>query len=334
MPKQFLRFVGEGTLFQQTFQRLRRLAPADHIYTITRRSYRSLVTEQVADFVPANIIVEPRQRNTAPCIALGLAYVLHREAEAAVAILPSDHHIADEQRFVDALQTALAFAAENPDVVTFGIRPDHPHTGFGYIEVGEIVRNLRSFDIHRGTTFIEKPDLETAKRLAASGSHLWNSGIFVARAEVLFELIRQNQPAIHAKIEAIRSEIGSPREAEALEAAFQNMPSESIDKGVMERIREIAVIPLDVGWNDLGSWASLRRLHLLQGSDNLVLGQHLLAGVSGATVAGSNRTVVIGLDDVIVASRDGYVLVCAKDQEHRIQELVDRLENEAPPRQE
>jgi mannose-1-phosphate guanylyltransferase len=328
LPKQFLPLAGDGTLFQQTYKRLRELLPAENIYTITRQSYRPLILEQVEEFLTSNIIVEPKQRNTAPCIALGITYILHKVTDAVVAILPSDHYIADEKQFLKALETGLAYAEKQAEIVTFGIKPDYPHTGFGYIKVGDVTERLNDLTIFRGESFIEKPNLENAERLISTGEYFWNSGIFVSRASVMLESIRQNQPVIYDNIKSFQNHIGSDDEISALIEAYERIPNRSIDKGVMENVKRISVIPIDVGWSDLGSWASLRRIHPLDHNKNLVLGKHLLEKVSESTVVGSNKIVVIGLDNVIVASNGEYVLVCAKDQEHMVQEMVDKLENE------
>ena len=335
LPKQFLHFAGEGTLFQQTYQRLRQLMPADHIYTVTRQAYRQLVLEQVEEFLPENVIVEPAQRNTAPCIALGTAYIQHRAPEATIAVLPADHYIADETRFVAALETGLNYAIEERELVTFGIQPESPHTGFGYIQVGDVIKQWSQFRIHHAQRFIEKPDLETAQQLIASGDYYWNSGTFCFRADVMFEALRQTLPPVHERITAFRAHIGTDVETNALIRAFEEMPTISIDHGVMERVGRLVVIPIAVGWSDVGSWASLRRLYSVNRNENLVMdqnlmmgGRHLLDQVTGSTVVGSGQIVVIGLNDVIVSVNGAYVLVCAKDKEHRIQAMVDQLEED------
>jgi len=303
--------------------------PAEHIYTVTREAYRGLVLEQVSEFLPDNVIVEPMQCNTAPCIALGAAYIRHRAPQATIAVLPADHFIADEIRFVAALETGLDYAAEARELVTFGILPDSPHTGFGYVQIGDAISRSNGFQIHHAQRFIEKPDLQTARRLVADGEYYWNSGIFCFRADVMFEAYRQTLPQVYERITTFRTYIGTGAEADALVRAFEQMPTISIDHGVMERVGRLVVIPIDVGWNDVGSWASLRRLHSIDHSGNLVLGKHVLDEVTSSTVIGPGRIVVIGLRDVIIAADGTCVLVCAKDQEHRIQTMVDQLEREA-----
>jgi mannose-1-phosphate guanylyltransferase len=326
LPKQFLRFRGEGTLFQQTYRRLRRLMPADHIYTITREAYRQIVLDQVPEFLQQNVLVEPVLCNTGPCVALGATYVQHRAPQATIAVLPADHHIADETGFIAALRAGLDHAAATRELVTFGIQPESPDTGLGYVQVGKLATCSNEFRIHHVRRFVEKPDLQTAMQLVASGEWFWNSGIFCFRADVILEAFERTLPEVHKRFTAFRDHIGRQDEADALMGIYEKMPSISIDHGVMERSEQLVVIPVELGWNDVGSWASLRRLHSIELDDNLVIGGHLLDQVTGSTVVGSGRIVVIGVDDVIISSNAGYVLVCAKDEEHRVQAIVDQLE--------
>jgi mannose-1-phosphate guanylyltransferase len=328
LPKQFLHFAGEGTLFQQTYRRLRRLMPAEHVFTVTRQSYKPLVLEQVKEFLPENVIVEPVQLDTGPCVALGTAYIQHRAPDAAIAALPADHYIADESRFVAALDVGLNYAVSAREVVTFGIPPEYPHPGFGYIQVGNVITRSHGFQIHRAQHFIEKPNLETAQRLIASNTYCWNSGIFCWRADVIFDAFRQTVPGIYERMKSIQAHIGTDTEAEALVRAYEQMPTISIDHGVMEQISQLAVVPIEVGWNDVGSWAALRRLYPVSDKENLVLGKHSTDQVTGSTILGAGRIVVIGVNNVIVALNGSDVLVCARDQEGLIQKIVDQLEQE------
>jgi len=327
LPKQFLTFAGDGSLFSQTFNNLRQIMPASHIFTVTRQSYRSIILEQVKEFLPENVIVEPIQNNTGPCIALGISYILHKSQDAVVVILPADHYFDDKDGFIRAVQSASLYAQQKPEIVTFGVKPDFPHTGYGYLQVGEIIDTIDGFGIHRGAGFIEKPNLETAKMLVQKEDYYWNSGIFCAQADIILGAFRQYLPAIYKNIRDFQPHIGTPEEQHKLFEAYERMPRISFDYGVMEYTDCMAVMPIDVGWNDVGTWSSLRRLHAAGENKNLVMGEHLVMDTVGTTVIGEGKVVVIGVDNVIVASNGEYVLVCARDKEHHIQDVVDQLES-------
>ncbi|MFZ5908859.1 MAG: mannose-1-phosphate guanylyltransferase [Chloroflexota bacterium] len=326
-PKQFLNFTGEESLFAQTFQNLRHLMPAKNIFTVTRQAYRAIVLEQVKEFVPENIIVEPIQNNTAPCVALGVSHVLHNSPDSVIVVLPADHFFDDRAGFVSALKTAMQYVQENSEILTFGIKPDFPHTGYGYIQTGETLKVYDQYEIYRGEQFVEKPNLETARSFLDDSHYYWNAGIFCARSTVFLDAFRQYLPVIYKNIRDFQPHIGTFDENRKLLEVYDRMPKISFDYGIMEYTHHLAVMPIDVGWNDVGTWSSLRRLHGVNDPENMVLGKHLVVDASGSTIVGDGKVVVVGVDNVIVASNGGYVLVCARDKEHHIQDVVDQLEN-------
>lgn len=326
LPKQFLTFAGDGSLFAQTFQNLRQVVPSSHIFTVTRQAYRSIILDQVKEFLPDNVIVEPAQNNTGPCIALGVSYICHISPHSIVVVLPADHYFDQKDNFLKALESACIYAEENPEIVTFGIRPDFPHTGYGYIQVGELKKSVNGFNINRGARFVEKPNLETAQKLLSDGSYFWNSGIFCARAEVFQNAFKEHLSVIHKNILEFQPYIGTPNEKHKLFEVYERMPKISFDYGIMEQVDDLAVMPIDVGWNDVGTWSSLRRLHGVLAQDNLVLGNHLVLDSNGSTILGEGKVVVIGVENIIVVSNGKYVLVCGRDKEHHIQDVVDQLE--------
>lgn len=327
LPKQFLTFTGEGSLFAQTFNNLRQIMPASNIFTVTRKVYRSIVLEQVREFLPENVIVEPIQNNTAPCVALGVSYIHQKSPNAVVIILPADHYFDNSHGIVKAMQIALEYAHEKPEIVTFGVKPDFPHTGYGYLQIGDFIKTHEDLNIHRGKRFIEKPNLETAKEFLQSPEYYWNSGIFCAQADVVLGAFKQYLPVIYKNITDFQPHIGTHDEQRKLFEIYERMPKISFDYGVMEYADRMAIIPIDVGWNDVGTWSSLRRLRAVKDEENLVDGEHLVMDTIGTTVIGNGKVVVIGVDNVIVASNGEYVLVCARDKEHHIQDVVDQLEN-------
>ncbi len=326
LPKQFLTFTGEGSLFAQTFRNLRQVMPASHIFTVTRQTYRPIILDQVKEFLPENIIVEPVQNNTGPCIALGISYIRHFSPDAVVVVLPADHYFDQKEKFLKALENARKYAEEKPEIMTFGIKPDFPHTGYGYIQVGDLIESLDGFDINRGVRFMEKPNLETARELLKDGRYFWNSGIFCARTEIFQEAFRKHLSVVYKNILDFQPHIGTVGESHKLFEIYERMPKISFDYGIMEQLDDLAVMPIDVGWNDVGTWSSLRRLHGVHPQENLVLGDHLIMDSNGSIVIGEGKVVVIGVENLIVASNGQYVLVCGRDQEHHIQDVVDQLE--------
>lgn len=327
LPKQFLNIAGEESLFAQTFQNLRHIIPPENIFTVTRQAYRPIVLEQVEDFLPGNIIVEPIQNNTGPCVALGVSHILHRSPDSAVVILPADHFFDNKRGFINALQFALNYVQDKPEILTFGIRPDFPHTGYGYIQIGENLTETGEYSIYRGERFIEKPNLETAESFINDPRYYWNSGIFCARVSVITDAFRQYLPVIYKNMREFQPFIGTREEQRKLFEIYERMPKISFDYGIMEYTERLAVMPIDVGWNDVGAWSSLRRLRNINDPANMVIGDHLVLDTTGSTVVGDGKVVVIGVDNVIVASNGKYVLVCARDKEHHIQDIVDQLEN-------
>jgi mannose-1-phosphate guanylyltransferase len=244
-------------------------------------------------------------------------------------VLPADHYIRDEARFRAVLRAAFQ-VAERGFLVTLGIRPAYPATGFGYIERGELLGRFGGFLAHRVQAFREKPDPATAERFVADGRHSWNSGMFVWQVDRILEEIARHMPELAAGLGALEDALGSPEEGEALGRIWPGMPNTSIDYGVMERAQEVAVIPAEFGWNDIGSWAAL--LDILAGDDqsNVVLGtEHLGLDTSGSLIFGNGRMVAtLGVRDLIIVDTDDVLLVCPRERAQDVRLLVEALKRE------
>jgi mannose-1-phosphate guanylyltransferase len=328
-PKQMLRLLGERTMFQLTVDRLLPMFKPGQILVVTGREHAEELMQQAPEIPRENFLVEPMGRNTAPAIGLAALHLRRRDPRARMAVLPADHYIRDEARFRAVLRAAFQ-VAERGFLVTLGIRPAYPATGFGYIERGELLGRFGGFLAHRVQAFREKPDPATAERFVADGRHSWNSGMFVWQVDRILEEIARHMPELAAGLGALEDALGSPEEGEALGRIWPGMPNTSIDYGVMERAQEVAVIPAEFGWNDIGSWAAL--LDILAGDDqsNVVLGtEHLGLDTSGSLIFGNGRMVAtLGVRDLIIVDTDDVLLVCPRERAQDVRLLVEALKRE------
>jgi len=328
LPKQFMHFVGEGTLFQQLVRKLRSLIPQDRIFTVTNETYKDVIQEQVPDFLEENIIVEPIRRNTAPCIGLSTIHIQRIDPEATTIVLPSDQFIADAREFADVLTTGVAVAEQHDVLVTLGIPPDSPHAGYGYIHADREFKRVQERPVLRVDRFIEKPDEPTAKRLLEAGGSYWNAGIFIWRASIIMEQFRAYLPMVFEHLMALQPFLGTPQEKETLATFYSSMPSISIDYGIMQRTSPIVMIPVEMGWSDIGSWAALEKIYGTDKDKNLIRGDLVFtADVTRSLIVSDGQVIAVGIQDLIVIQREDSLLICAKGLEDRIPDLVDQLES-------
>ncbi len=341
-PKQFLALLGDTPLLAATVARLPPLAKLDRTYVVCGPAHAQTVRKMLPELPPENVLVEPCARNTAPCVGLAALHVARRDPEGIMAMLPADHHVARKAAFRDAL-AAAASVAEQGAITTIGVRPNRPETGYGYLKVGprmppprrtptKVSRsrqgNLqRSLQPHKVDCFVEKPDAATAARYLAGGDYLWNSGIFVFRADVILEEIRRAMPALGEQLESIGTALGTPRAKRVLKEVFPGCPSISIDYGVMEKSDRIAVIPADFGWSDVGSFAALSEVRARDAQGNVIDGDALiLDGKDNVAIAHPGRLLaVVGLDDVIAVDAGDAVLVCRRDRAQDVRKAVEEL---------
>ena len=321
-PKQFIDFFGTGrSLLQMTYDRILPIVPAENIVVVTNRQYADLVSEQLPDLASEHILLEPARRNTAPCIAWAAYHIAARDPEASMIVMPSDHLILRETEFQKNVATGFDFIEKNDALLTLGITPSRPETGYGYIQIGDVVED----DIHRVKTFTEKPNLELAKVFLASGEFLWNSGIFLWKAATIKKKLHELAPDISAVFENGERFFNTPDETRYIDENFASSPSNSIDYAVMERAQDVYVEGVDIGWNDLGTWSALYDNSPKNSDRNVAQNCNLLAYNSTNNIFAINDeklVVVSGLNDYIVADEGDVLLICPKSEEQQIKTIV------------
>jgi mannose-1-phosphate guanylyltransferase len=321
-PKQFLALATHRPLIVETVDRLKGLASPARTYVVCGPVHARAVRRLIPRLPAANVVVEPIARNTAPAIGLATLHVQARDPDGVLAVLPSDHHVADVPGFRTVLERAAEVAATGA-LVTIGIRPTRPETGYGYIRVGEPIDDKAS----RVRAFVEKPDAPTAAGYLSSGEYLWNGGIFVFTARAMRDAIARHLPALDRVLERIAPTVGTSRYAAALRKWFPRAPAISIDYGVMEKAREIAVVPGAFGWSDVGSFAALPEVRPADPSGNVVVGKGaVLVDSAGCVVVGSGRPLgVVGLRDMVVVDSGDAVLVVPRDRSQDVRAVVQAL---------
>lgn len=321
-PKQFLDVLGCGkTLIQLTYERFRDIVLPENVWVATSAEYRDTVKEQLPEVPDRNILVEPCRRNTAPCICYVSWKIKRRNPRANVVIVPSDHIIVDVKAFQEAVKDCLEFSAETDAIVTLGIKPTHPETGYGYIKADLSYSSSRKRNIFRVDAFREKPDLATAEEYIKQNNYLWNSGIFIWSVSTIVNAFRVYHPEISHTFEDIFSYYDLPEEQEMVNREFPKCESISVDYAIMEKAEEIFVYPADFGWSDLGSWNSLRKHSNPDEYGNATIGQDInLYETHNSIVHTSHlkKVVVQGLDGYLVVEKNNTLLVCKLSEEERI----------------
>lgn len=343
-PKQFLDFFGTGrTLLQMTVDRFRPLVPIENVLIVTNVAYRDIILEQVPDLQPEQILCEPARRNTAPCIAYAVSHIKARqmrkaaadanwddlsnpELDANIVVAASDHLILKEEAFRETISSAFRFVHHNDAILTLGMRPTRPETGYGYIQyLPEHIDLTAGEGIHKVKTFTEKPNLELAKVFVESGEFLWNSGIFIWNLRTICTALRAFMPEVADIFRQGEKKMATPEEEAFIQQMFPTCPNISIDYGVMEKAQNVYVMPSDFGWSDLGTWGSLYEL-----SDKDVAGNVSLHSEAAfydshnniVTLEPGKLAVIQGMEDMIVAEQEGVLLICKKEDEQRIKQFV------------
>ncbi|MEZ4711119.1 MAG: mannose-1-phosphate guanylyltransferase [Caldilineaceae bacterium] len=327
-PKQFSDITGDGrTMIQATVERISPLAANDQIYVVTGRQYAELTAAQLPQIPKENIIVEPSGRNTGPAIGLACMHLHRRDPNAIVAFIHSDHVIAREDCFRAALQRGATAAAEG-HLVTLGIQPDSPHTGYGYIKRDQVLLPAEQGKqpVYSVERFLEKPDLATAQTFLQEGGYYWNGGIFICRVDRMLSELARQLPDGYAHLQAIGASLEAPNAEEILLAEWEQMPNISIDHAVMEGAECVAVTPLDAGWNDVGSWDALEVVLARDEKGNCVARGDLIAEDSCGNIVYSNKMVtLIGMQDLVVVETEDALLVGPKSQMQKVKNVVEAL---------
>lgn len=329
MPKHLLDIQSEKPLIRETVDRIRPLVPPERTLVVTGRSHAAELIRLLPEIPAENILIEPVGRNTAPCIGLAALHIQKRAGDAVMLVLPSDHRIADEERFRHVLQTAAAMAANHDTLLTIGIRPTSPATGYGYLEVGDIVATKGELPIHRVQSIREKPDEETARAFLARGGFLWNSGMFIWKASTIMDAIARFLPDIDQGLAAIASSSGKGDEDDLLGSVYPRLPSVSIDYGVMEKAGDVLVLPGDFGWSDLGSWDALWEESPKDENGNAVRGRFIGIDAGDSLVYSPEKLVaIVGVRDILVVETKDALLICRRGRSQDVRQVVDRLEKE------
>lgn len=324
LPKQFLSLKEDGkTMIQLTVERILPIVQMEDIYVATNQAYKKLVMEQLPDIPEENILCEPVGRNTAPCIGLGAIHIQKRYGDAVMLVLPSDHLIKYTAMFLDTVRRGCTVAEEGENLVTLGIMPHCPETGYGYIKY----KPEKSFyDALEVEHFVEKPDPETAKKYVASEQYLWNSGMFIWKVSTILKNLETYLPEIYEGICTVGKAIGTPQEEMVLKAVFEQFPSESIDYGVMEKAKNIYILSGSFGWDDVGSWLALERLRTSDAFGNVISGNVISVGTQNSIIQGEKKLIAaVGVNNLIVVDTEDALLICKKDSTGDIKKVLDNL---------
>jgi mannose-1-phosphate guanylyltransferase len=330
-PKQFMHVLGDGTLIQNTISRITPIIPTSDVFVVTTADLVHLVYEQLPDIPSENVIVEPFGRNTAPCIGLSMVHLAARfPADTVAIVMPSDHIVYNVREFHLTLERACQAARVYDGLVTIGVTPTRPETGYGYIQVGDTVNldnQLPDESVHSVTTFAEKPDAATAQRFIDAGDFVWNSGIFVGRIEIFQRKIDTYLPDHAPLFHVLARHVGKDTYNEVCTDFYRQMRSVSFDIGVMEKAKNILVVDGSFGWSDVGSWDELYRLQLKDGRNNVVEGNVVTLSTTNSLVIGSGSKMIalVGVDNLIVVETESSILICKRGEAENVRDVVDLL---------
>ncbi len=327
MPKQLLPLIEDVSLFKMSVQRLAPLFTADRIYIVTGQKYEDKLRAEAPEIPPENFIVEPYGKDSGPAAGLGITVIQKRDPEATVAILTADHHIGNKEGFREALAAGYNLAQDGY-IVTLGITPTFPATGFGYIRLGEVLKQVNGFTGYHADGFTEKPNLERATAFVASGDYCWNSGMFIWKVEQAMQEFRRQQPEMYRFFSELGATVDTQEFNTKLNTGWETVKKISLDFAVMEGAQNIAVIPVDIGWNDIGSWASLFEVLPLDQSGNSFKGnppERIVLDTRNTLVFSDKLIVTIGVEDLVVVETADALLICHKDRTQDVKEVVTQL---------
>ena len=325
-PKQFLDFFGTGrSLLRMTYERLDGIIPASNVFVVTNKIYKETILEQLPELEENQVLLEPMRRNTAPCIAYAVYRIQKQNPKANIVVLPSDHLITNEKEFQRVITEGLRFVANNDALLTLGMKPTRPETGYGYIQLGK-----GGDDLRKVKTFTEKPHLEMAKVFLASGEFAWNSGMVLWRADVIITQFNQHLSEVADKFAEGEEVYGTDKEQEFINYIYPQCPNISIDYGIMEKATNVYVMLADFGWSDLGTWGSLHEISTKDADNNAVAKcEAILYNAKNNMIAlpEGELAVIEGLDGYLVARDNGVLLICKKDEEAKIRQYVKDAED-------
>jgi len=328
-PKQLLEILGERTMIQNTVRRLKGFVEEKNIFVVTNRLQKNAIIKQLPGIPIENIIVEPVGRNTAPCIGLAALFIERLDLNGIMIVLPADHVIGNEEEFLRVLQVSSSVAQETSALVTIGIHPTHPETGYGYIQVKDKLEESNPVNapgVFEVKTFAEKPNYATAVKFLESGDFYWNSGMFIWRVDVILNEIQRSLPELYTQLRNLQPSIGTSLFEKNLETTYGLIRGISIDYGVMEKARRVYVVKGDFGWNDLGSWDEVARISPQDEQGNFERGKVISVNSKNTYVHTSDKLVAtVGVDDLIIINTPDAILVCRKGESQNVKEIVDHL---------
>lgn len=324
LPKQFLSLTGDGrTMIQLTVERILPLVDMEDIFIATNKDYKELVKKQLPKLPEENILCEPVGRNTAPCIGLGAIHIEKKYGESLMLVTPSDQLIKYNSMFVSTLKEACRIAEEAENLVTIGITPDYPETGYGYIKFNPNQSKGQAFAVDR---FVEKPTLEVAKEYLETEEYLWNSGMFVWKTSSILKNIENYMSDIYDGLMRIKESIGTEQQNQVLEKEFHAFRSESVDYGIMEKAEDIYTIPGTFGWDDVGSWLAVERIRKSNELGNVVNGNIITVNSKNCIIEGTQKLIAaVGLEDLVIVDSEDALLVCEKKSTADIKKVLENL---------
>lgn len=324
MPKQFLSLTGDGkTMLQLVVECILPLLPIENIYIATNQMYKALVKEQLPQLDERNILCEPVPRNTAPCIGVGATHIVKHFGDALMLVLPSDHLIESQEKFLKAVKSACRAALVENTLVTIGIKPERPETGYGYIKYNTNNQIGEAYPVDK---FIEKPDLERAKQYLDFGGYLWNSGMFIWKASSILNAIEEFLSEIFAGLMRIRSALATPNEEDILQREFSLMEAQSIDYGIMEKSPYVYTVPGKFGWDDVGSWLATERIQGTDEEGNVLAGNVLAVNTYNCILQGNEKLIAaVGLKDIVVVDTEDATLICSRGETEHIRQILSKL---------
>ncbi len=323
-PKQLLNIVGKKSMIRASVDRLGELVNRDNLFVVATTAHREGILAHLPLLKPENLILEPKGKNTAPCIGLTALFLRRINPDEVMVILPADHLIEDELQFQEILLNAEKVALQTQNLVTIGIKPTYPSTGYGYIQYNGLIPNKYAIQAYRVKTFAEKPDKKTAERFLTSGDFIWNSGMFIWQVKTILSAIEEHMPELYDSLMEIDKVIGTPDEKVVINKVYCQIKGKSIDYGVMEQAKHVAVLRGEFGWNDLGSWDEVYKISPKDENQNVLLGNHILKDVRDCLIDSPTRMVAaIGIQNLIIVDTGDALLICRKDQAQNVKELVE-----------
>lgn len=326
-PKQALKLIGEKTMFQHAVDRITPVFPPERILVVTCPKHAEILQNQWKSIPRENFILEPEGRGTAPAIGLVAMHLLKRDPEAGMVVLTADHYITNTKHFCEAINYAKSISKQGK-LVTLGIQPSSPSTGFGYIHHGTLLGKQNNFDYYTVERFVEKPDIENAKMMFESGEYSWNSGMFIWQVSQILQEFERQMPDLYDSLVKINEYIGKSTYYEALVNIWSKIKKNTIDYGIMENAENIIVIPVDIGWTDIGSWESLFNLYPVDIHKNASIGNHISIDTKNTLTFGKNRLIAtMGINDLIIIDTDDVVMVCSREREQDVKAFISSLQD-------